>query len=65
MCLKDLPCLHLLYDVMVAMFSENYDEMLEKTAKKRAAREKIATEISNINNKNITLEKATLKEANL
>lgn len=40
-CQKDFPSLHLLYEVLVAMFSEDYDGMLEKTAKKRLAREKI------------------------
>ncbi|XP_076036405.1 ribonuclease Z [Oratosquilla oratoria] len=36
--LQDLPNLHYLYPAMVAMFAEDYDEMLDKTAKKKAAR---------------------------
>lgn len=40
---RDFPSLHLLYEVLVAMFAEEYDGMLEKTARKRLAREKVET----------------------
>nr|XP_053646177.1 ribonuclease Z, mitochondrial-like isoform X1 [Cherax quadricarinatus] len=39
-CFKDLPTLHHMYEALVAMFAEDYDDMLEKTAK-RAARERL------------------------
>lgn len=58
--LRDLPSLHLLYEALVAMFAEDYDEMLEKTAKKRAARKRLENA-----NKNITSENTTMKEASL
>ncbi|MPC76201.1 hypothetical protein E2C01_070608 [Portunus trituberculatus] len=63
-CFRDLPTLHLLYDVLVAMFSENYDEMLEKTAKKRLARQKLEAAMSNITTNNITSEETAVKEIN-
>ncbi|XP_045128370.1 ribonuclease Z, mitochondrial-like isoform X1 [Portunus trituberculatus] len=64
-CFRDLPTLHLLYDVLVAMFSENYDEMLEKTAKKRLARQKLEAAMSNITTNNITSEETAVKEINV
>lgn len=63
-CQKDLPCLHLLYEVLVAMFSEDYDDMLEKAAKKRLARERLQADISSITSKSAGSE-ARKKEANL
>nr|XP_045597729.1 ribonuclease Z, mitochondrial-like isoform X1 [Procambarus clarkii] len=40
-CFRDLPTLHHMHEALVAMFAEDYDDMLEKTAKKRAARERL------------------------
>lgn len=64
-CFRDLPTLHLLYDVLVAMFSENYDEMLEKTAKKRLARQRLETAMSNITTNSIASEETAVKEVNV
>lgn len=63
-CRQDLPCLHLLYEVLVAMFSEYYDDMLENAAKKRLARERVQADISSITSKSGGPE-AREKEANL
>lgn len=48
---KNLPKLRHLYGALVAMFSDDYDEMLEKTAKKRAARENLRLQLEEFSNK--------------
>ncbi|XP_042858689.1 ribonuclease Z, mitochondrial-like [Penaeus japonicus] len=48
---KNLPKLRHLYGALVAMFAEDYDEMLEKTAKKRAARENLRLQLEELSNK--------------
>ncbi|XP_071519482.1 ribonuclease Z, mitochondrial-like [Panulirus ornatus] len=62
-CFKDLPTLHHLYEALVAMFAEDYDDMLEKTAKKRAARERLKQQLEDLkSNDEVVVKKTKLEE---
>ncbi|KAK3890834.1 hypothetical protein Pcinc_005239 [Petrolisthes cinctipes] len=43
--LSALPILHLMNEALVSMFAEDYDDMLEKTARKRIARERLEKQL--------------------
>ncbi|KAK7066336.1 Zinc phosphodiesterase ELAC protein 2 [Halocaridina rubra] len=60
-CLEDLPSMHHMYKALVTMFAEDYEDMLEKTAKKRTAREIMNRQLKELINKNSVMENALKK----